>query len=73
VAQGEGWQRNIIMDGPHLLANIRPRDSRGHWEGNTLAIRVTNFSSIADYQRARENLHLIERWTRTGLSRLMWS
>jgi hypothetical protein len=27
---------------------------------------VTNFSPKADFQGARENLHLVERWTRTG-------
>jgi len=69
VGQGQGWQRNIVMDGrPHLPAGIRQwyGDSRGRWEGNTLVIDVTNFSPKTDYQGARENLHLIERWTRTG-------
>jgi len=69
VGQGQGWQRNIVMDGrPHLPANIRQwyGDSRGHWEGNTLVIDVTNFSPKTDYQGSRENLHLVERWTRTG-------
>ena len=69
VGQGEGWQRNIIMDGsPHLPSNIRQwyGDSRGHWEGDTLVVDVTNFSPKTDFQGARENLHLVERWTRTG-------
>jgi hypothetical protein len=69
VGQGEGFQRNVVMDGgPHLPASIRQwyGDSRGHWEGNTLVIDVTNFSPKTDYQGARENLHLVERWTRTG-------
>src|SRR4051812_14637666 len=69
VGQGQGWQRNIVMDGrPHLTANIRQwyGDSRGHWEGDTLVIDVTNFSPKTDYQGSRENLHLVERWTRTG-------
>jgi hypothetical protein len=69
VGQGQGWQRNIIMNGsPHLPADIRQwyGDSRGHWEGDTLVIDVTNFSAKADYRGSRENLHLIERWTRTG-------
>jgi hypothetical protein len=69
VGQGQGWQRNIVMsDKPHLPANIRQwyGDSRGHWEGNTLVIDVTNFSPKTDFQGARENLHLVERWTRTG-------
>jgi hypothetical protein len=69
VGQGQGWQRNIIMDGsPHLPASIRQwfGDSRGRWEGNTLVIDVTNFSPKTDFQGSRENLHLVERWTRTS-------
>jgi len=69
VGQGQGWQRNIVMGGsPHLPAGIRQwyGDSRGHWEGNTLVIDVTNFSPKTDFQGSRENLHLVERWTRTG-------
>jgi hypothetical protein len=70
VGQGQGWQRNIVMDGrPHLRGNIRQwyGDSRAHWEeGNTLVIDVTNFSPKTDFQGSRENLHLVERWTRTG-------
>jgi len=75
VGQGQGWQRNIVMDGsPHLPANIRQwfGDSRGHWEGDTLVIDVTNFSPKTDYQGARENLHLVERWTRTGPTALAY-
>jgi hypothetical protein len=34
--------------------------------GNTLVVDVTNFSPKTDYQGSRENLHLVERWTRTG-------
>jgi hypothetical protein len=75
--QGQGWQRNIVMNAspqfspqfsPHLPAGIRQwfGDSRGHWEGNTLVIDVTNFSPKTDFQGSRENLHLVERWIRTG-------
>ena len=73
VGQGQGWQRNIVMDGrPHLPANIRQwyGDSRGHWESDTLVIDVTNFSPKVDFQGSRENLHLVERWTRTRPSTL---
>ncbi|MBV9968945.1 MAG: hypothetical protein JO228_03090 [Xanthobacteraceae bacterium] len=69
VGQGQGWQRNIVMNGsPHLPAAIRQwyGDARGHWEGDTLVIDVTNFSPKTDFQGARENLHMVERWTRTG-------
>jgi hypothetical protein len=69
VGQGQGWQRNIVMNGsPHLPVNIRQwyGDSRGHWEGDTLVVDVTNFSPKTDAFGSRENLHLVERWTRTG-------
>jgi hypothetical protein len=51
-----------------LPGNVRQwfGDSRGHWEGNTLVIDVTNFSPKTDFVGSRENLHLVERWTRTS-------
>ena len=76
VGQGQGWQRNIVMNGtPHLPPNIRQwyGDSRGHWEGNTLVVDVTNFSPKTEYRGSRENLHLIERWTRTGPKTLSYA
>ena len=69
VGQGQGFQRNIVMNGsPHLPDHIRQwwGDSRGHWEGDTLVVDVTNFGPKRDFRGSRENLHLIERWTRTG-------
>jgi hypothetical protein len=75
VGQGQGWQRNIVMNGsPHLPAGIRQwyGDSRGHWEGNTLVIDVTNFSPKTDFEGSRENLHLIERLTRSGPTTLAY-
>jgi hypothetical protein len=75
VGQGQGWQRNIVMNGsPHLPASVRQwyGDSRGHWEGDTLVIDVTNFSPKADFQGSRENLHVVERFTRTGPSTLLY-
>ncbi len=76
VGQGQGWQRSIVMNGsPHLPANLRQwyGDSRGHWEGNTLVIDVTNFSPKTDFQGSRQNLHLLERWTRTGPNTLEYA
>jgi hypothetical protein len=73
VGQGQGWQRSIVMNGsPHLPAGIRQwfGDSRGRFEGDTLVIDVTNFSPKTDYRGSRENLHLVERWTRTSPSTL---
>jgi hypothetical protein len=67
TGQGQAWQRVIpVTERPHLPPHIRQwwGDSRGRWEGSTLVIDVTNFSPKTDYQGSRENLHLIERWTR---------
>jgi hypothetical protein len=67
TGQGQGWQRIIPMNGtPHLPSSVRQRfgDSRGHWEGNTLVVDVTNFSPKFSFQAAREHLHLVERFTR---------
>jgi hypothetical protein len=75
VGQGQGWQRNIVMNGsPHLPASLRQwyGDSRGHWEGDTLVIDVTNFSPKTDFQGSRENLHVVERFTRTGPDTLVY-
>jgi hypothetical protein len=76
VGQGQGWQRTILLNGgPHLPQSIRERfgDSRGHWEGNTLVVDVTNFSPKSDFMGARENLHLVERWTRADAKTLEYS
>ena len=73
TGQGQGWHRTIPIDGSaHLPQSIRLwwGDSRGHWEGNTLVVDVTNFSPKTEFQGSRENLHLIERWTRTGADTL---
>ena len=76
VGQGQGWQRIIPLNGgPHLPQSIRQRfgDARGHWEGNTLVVDVTNFSPKSDFMGARENLHLVERWTRIDAKTLGFS
>ena len=76
TGQGQGFQRNIVMNGsPHLPPQIRQAlgDSRGHWEGNTLVVDVTNFSPKNDFLGSRENRHLVERWTRTGEKTIEYS
>jgi hypothetical protein len=76
TGQGQGWQRIVPIDGgPHLPPNVRLRfgDSRGHWEGNTLVVDVTNFSPKFSYQGARENLHLVERFTRVDANTIEYS
>jgi hypothetical protein len=76
VGQGQGWQRIIPVNGtPHLPPQVRQwrGDSRGHWEGQTLVVDVTNFSPKTDFHGSRENLHLVERWTRTDANTLEYA
>jgi len=60
--------RIISTDGrPHLAKNVRQfmGDSRGHWEGNTLVVDTTNFTDRTAFRGSSENLHVVERFTRT--------
>ena len=60
-------ERIVYMDGRGHPENGERRHqghSIGRWDGDTLVVDVTNFSPKTDYQGARENLHLVERWTR---------
>jgi hypothetical protein len=53
---------------PHLNPHVRQflGDSRGHWEGDTLVVDITNFSPKDDYRGSGAGLHLIERYKRTA-------
>jgi hypothetical protein len=68
--------RVIYMDGrPHPGPKIRHwlGDSRGRWDGDTLVVDTTNFSSKSSFRGSHENLHLIERFTRVSPDRLEYS
>ena len=67
--------------GPHLPAGIRMYmgDPRGHWEGNTLVVESTNFiggrvgiGENGDGLKYSDDLHLIERFTRTSDSAIQY-
>ena len=63
--------RLIPLDGrPHIGDSTRQwnGDPRGHWEGDTLVVETTNFSSKSDFYLSGpvEDLHLVERFTRVG-------
>src|SRR5438034_11662574 len=85
IVQGSGWvafyheidhdTRVVPTDGrPHIPANIRQLqgDSVGHWEGNTLVVDTTNFTNRGAFRGSSENLHLIERFTRTADDTLIY-
>jgi len=67
--------RIISLDGrPHIPANIRQwlGDSRGRWEGNTLVVDTTNFTDKTNLRGSDKDLHLIERFTRTGENTIIY-
>jgi hypothetical protein len=67
--------RIIPTDGrPHSPSGIRlwAGDSRGRWEGNTLVVDTTNFTNKTAFRGSSENLHLVERFTRTDAETLMY-
>jgi hypothetical protein len=85
IAQGEGYVaimqemihdvRIIPTDGrPHAPSNIRMLmgDSRGHWEGNTLVVDTTNFTDRNPFRGSGENLHVVERFTRTDADTVLY-
>jgi hypothetical protein len=78
--------RIIPIDGrPHTPGNLRQwnGDSRGHWEGNTLVVDVTNYNNkgwIATSAATGRikgipqspSLHVVERFTRTDADTILY-
>jgi hypothetical protein len=65
--------RVVPLDGrPHLPPSVRQPsgDSRGRWDGQTLVIDTTNFSTSTDFMGASDHLHVVERLTRTAPDRI---
>jgi hypothetical protein len=69
--------RIIPLDGrPHLDQSVRQwwGDSRGHWEGDTLVVDITNFSDktlgnqqpVGPYRGGGKMQHIVERFKRTA-------
>jgi hypothetical protein len=63
-----------LGESQHLPANIRRwmGDPRGHWEGDTLVVDSTNFTNKTHFRGADENLHLVERFKRTGPNAILY-
>jgi hypothetical protein len=85
IVQGEGYVaimqemihdvRIIPTDGrPHLPPDVHQLmgDSRGHWEGNTLVVDTTNYTSRTAFRGSSENLHVVERFTRTDADTVLY-
>ena len=79
IVQGPGYvailqemihdTRVVPTDGSaHMPSNVRlwMGDSRGHWEGNTLVVDTTNFTDQTAFRNSSKDLHVIEKFTRTG-------
>jgi hypothetical protein len=65
--------RIINLDGrPHVPPSLRQwaGDSRGHWDGQTLVVDTTNFSTRHDFMGSSDQLHLVERFTRVAPDRI---
>jgi len=66
--------RVIRMNAQHLPKSIRRwmGDSVGHWEGDTLVVDTTNFNDKTRFRGSTEDLHVTERFTRTGPESLLY-
>jgi hypothetical protein len=69
--------RVIPLDGrPHVGAGVRTHmgDARGHWEGNSLVVETTNFTSASAYRNASaDTFRVLERFTRVTADRIEWT
>jgi hypothetical protein len=69
--------RIIPLDArPHVGPAIREHmgDARGHWEGETLVVETTNFTSAAAYRGAQAaTLRVVERFTRVAPDTIKWT
>jgi hypothetical protein len=66
--------RVVRLNAEHLPKGIRKwmGDSIGHWEGDTLVVDTTNFSEKTRYRGSSPDLHIVERFTRTGPTTLLY-
>jgi hypothetical protein len=69
--------RVIPLDGrSHVGAAIKEHmgDARGHWDGNTLVVETTNFTTLTVYRNANPaRLKITERFTPVARDRIAWT
>jgi hypothetical protein len=60
--------RIIRIGGTHAPAAVQLwlGDSIGHWEGDTLVVDTTNFTTKSHFKGSGPRLHVVERFTRTS-------
>ena len=66
--------RVIRINGTHAPSNVRELlgDSIGHWEGDTLVVDTTNFTSKTSFRGSTEKLHVIERFQRVDANTILY-
>jgi hypothetical protein len=67
--------RIIPLNRPHAPANVRKwmGDSVGHYEGDTLVVDTTNFTSKTRFRGSSEHLHVVERFRRVDQNTILYS
>ena len=66
--------RIIRIGGEHVAQHLRKwmGDSIGQWDGDTLVVDTTNFTAKTKFRGSGEQLHVIERFTRTDANTLLY-
>ena len=66
--------RVVRMNAEHAPPTIRKwmGDSVGRWDGDTLVVDTTNFTNKTRYNGSSEQLHVVERITRTDANTLLY-
>ena len=66
--------RIVRINGTHAASNVRELlgDSIGHWEGDTLVVETTNFTTKTAFRGSSENLRVIERFRRVDKDTILY-
>jgi hypothetical protein len=66
--------RVVRMGGEHVPSNIRRwmGDSVGRWEGDTLVVDTTNFTTKTQFRGSGDQLHVVERFSRMADGNLLY-
>jgi hypothetical protein len=66
--------RVVRMNAEHAPPTIRKwmGDSVGHWDGDTLVVDTTNFTTKTRYNGSGDQLHVVERFTRVDPKTILY-